>query len=88
MTKNCGNWNSFFLNFFPFIVFFLFFRQVLVPITTCLVFCELLDNLLAERKISWVLYPFVILENSLNFFSFLVQVVFKSFFHNLAASIF
>ena len=55
---------------------------------TCLLFCEHLDALLAEKIFSLYLYAFVILRNLLTFSIFLVQVVFKSFFHNLASSIF
>ena len=53
---------------------------------TCLLFCEHLDALLAEKNFSLYLYAFVILRNLLTFS--IVQVVFKSFFHNLASSIF
>ena len=46
---------------------------------TCLLFCERLDALLIEKNFSLDLYAFVILKNLLTS-SFLVQVVFKSFF--------
>ena len=56
---------------------------------TCLLFCEHLDALLAEKNFSLGLYAFIILRNLLTFSGFLVQVVFKSFFfRNLASSIF
>ena len=54
----------------------------------CLLFCEHLDALLAEKIFSLDLYAFVKLRNLLTFSSFLVQVVIKSFFHKLASSIF
>ena len=41
---------------------------------------EHLDALLAEKNFSLDLYAFVILRNLVTFSSFLVQVVFKSFF--------
>ena len=47
---------------------------------TCLLFCEHLDNPLAERNISLDLCSFFIFKNLLTFSSLLVQVVFKSFF--------
>ena len=47
---------------------------------TCLLFCEHLDALLAEKNFSLDLYAFVKLRNLLTFSSFLVQVVFQSFF--------
>ena len=47
---------------------------------TCLLLCEHLDVLLAEKNFSLDLYAFLILRNLLTFSSFLVQVVFKSFF--------
>ena len=47
---------------------------------TCLLFCEDLEALLAEKSFSLDVYAFVILRNLLTFSSFLVQVVFKSFF--------
>ena len=46
----------------------------------CLLFCEHLDALLAEKSFSLDLYAFVILRNLLTFSSFLVQVVFESLF--------
>ena len=52
---------------------------------TCLLFCEHLDTLLAERNFYLDIFAFVILKNLLTFSSFSVQVV---FFHNLASSIF
>ena len=65
-----------FLNFFlcSFSVF-CFLRQVSMTIMTCLLFCDYLDTLLAEKNFSLGLYAFVI-RNLLTFSSFLVQVVF------------
>ena len=85
-----ANIGTIFLNFFAVfqVFFFCFLRQVSLTILTCLLFCEHLDALLAEKNFSMDIYAFVILRNLLTFSSFLVQVVFKSFFHNLASSIF
>ena len=55
-------------------------RQGPLTIMACLLFCEHPDALLAEKNFSLDLYAFVILRNLLTFSSFLVQVVFKSFF--------
>ena len=71
-----------FLNFFlcNFSGFFCFLRQVSWAIVACLLFCEHLVPLMAEENFSLDLYAFVILRNLLTFSSFLVQVVFESFF--------
>ena len=66
-----------FLKIFVFSVFSLFY----LPIVTCLLFCEHLDTLLAERIFSFDLYVFEILKNLVTFSRFSVKVVFKSFFH-------
>ena len=47
---------------------------------TCVLFCEHWDTLSTEKNVSLDLYPFVLQKNLLTFSSFLVQVVFKSFF--------
>ena len=55
---------------------------------TCLLFCEHLGTLLAEKILCLDLCAFVILKN-ITFSSFLIKVVCKSlFFHDLASSIF
>ena len=56
---------------------------------TCLLFCEHLDTLLSEGNVSLDLYIFEILKNLVTFSSFLVKVVFKSyFFHNFSLKYF
>ena len=56
---------------------------------TCLLFCDHLDTLLAEKIFSLDLCASVILKNLLTFSSFSVKFVCKSlFFHDLASSIF
>ena len=76
-----------FLNFLQFLGFFLIFRQVSQPIMTCLLFCEHLGILLAEKN-CLDLCAFVILKSILTFPSFLVKVVSKTyFFLDLASSI-
>ena len=84
IEKSDKKWRKlelFFLIFFRiFSFFFLFFRQVSSPIMTYLLFCQHLNILLAERNCFLDLYDFVILKILLTFSSFLVQVVFQSFF--------
>ena len=56
---------------------------------TCLLFCDHLDTLFAEKNFSLDLCAFIILKNVLTFSRFSVKVVWKSFFfHDLASSIF
>ena len=52
---------------------------------TCLLFCVPLNTLLAEGNFSLDLYVFEILKNVETFSSFLVKVVFKSFFFLILA---
>ena len=66
-----------FLNFLQFCSFFLFFRQVSEPIDTCLLFCEHLGTLLAEKNFWLDLYAFETSKNILTFSSFLVKAVCK-----------
>ena len=54
---------------------------------SCLLFCDYLDSLFAERNFSLDLYAFCKIKNLLTFSIFLVQVVCKSFFHYLASVI-
>ena len=87
--QNGKNWNYFLL--FCSFSFFPFFRRVSGPIITCLLFCQHLDALLAERIFSLDFCAFVILKKFLNnfliTFSIFFQVV-RAFFHDLAWSIF
>ena len=47
---------------------------------TCLLFCEYLGTLMADRNFSFDLCAFAILKNLLTFSSLLVKVVRESFF--------
>ena len=85
--EKCRKLELIFLIFCSF-SFFSVFRQVSEPIMTCLLFCEHLGTVLAEKNFCLDIRAFVILKN-INFFSFLVKVVCKSLFvHDLASIIF